>query len=189
MSAALNSGIAASKRALMHASSRLHHELLQDVYGKMSEMGTRELLLDIFPDSLVEKLQVLQTEIKSGSSNLHNGARMFGDARRFSWGGVGEGEGSMERWPIVAFLLSAVTCLTTSASYHLFNCHSRAVGDMLLLLDYAGIVTLPPVMPARGAVFWCVRGPACLLLFCTRGACCCGAASWRALPLRCMQHC
>lgn len=48
----------------------------------------------------------------------------------------------MEKWPIVVFLLSAVTCLTTSASYHLFNCHSLTVSNLLLLLDYAGISVL-----------------------------------------------
>jgi len=39
VSTALNNGIAASKSALTHASGSLHHELLQDVYSKISEMG------------------------------------------------------------------------------------------------------------------------------------------------------
>ena len=92
---ALNNGIAASKRALTHASSRLHHDLLQDVYNQMSEMrGFEDVLQDIFPQRLLEQ---------------------------------GVEEASMERWPIVMFLLSAFTCLTFSASYHLFNCHSIEV--------------------------------------------------------------
>lgn len=45
-------------------------------------------------------------------------------------------------WPIVVFLLSACFCLFTSASYHLFNCHSRQLNDVLLLLDYVGISVL-----------------------------------------------
>jgi hypothetical protein len=92
---ALNNGIAASKRALTHASSRLHHDLLQDVYNQMREMrGFDDVLKDIFPQRLLEQ---------------------------------GVEEASMERWPIVMFLLSAFTCLTFSASYHLFNCHSIEV--------------------------------------------------------------
>lgn len=92
---ALNNGIAASKRALTHASSRLHHDLLQDVYNQMREMrGFDDVLKDIFPQRLLEE---------------------------------GVEETSMERWPIVMFLLSAFTCLTFSASYHLFNCHSIEV--------------------------------------------------------------
>jgi channel protein (hemolysin III family) len=57
----------------------------------------------------------------------------------------------LERWPIVAFLLSACCCLFLSASYHLFNCHSRWLNDVLLVLDYSGISILiagsaiPPV--------------------------------------------
>jgi channel protein (hemolysin III family) len=57
----------------------------------------------------------------------------------------------LERWPILVFLLSGVVCLTTSAIYHLFNCHSLHVANMLLLVDYAGIGVLiagsfvPPV--------------------------------------------
>jgi len=57
----------------------------------------------------------------------------------------------LERWPIIVFLFSGVICLTTSASYHLFNCHSLHVANVLLLVDYAGIGVLicgsfvPPV--------------------------------------------
>jgi len=51
-------------------------------------------------------------------------------------------DAGLTRWPIVVFLLSACVCLMTSALYHLFNCHSRALNDALLLLDYVGISVL-----------------------------------------------
>jgi hypothetical protein len=127
---ALNNGIAASKRALSLASGSLHHEMLQELYSKISEVGlTRELLHDIFPDSLIQRLR------SGGAAHSHsNGSSP--DAI------TSENSLPMERWPIVVFLMSAVTCLTTSASYHLFNCHSLTVSNFLLLLDYAGISVL-----------------------------------------------
>jgi adiponectin receptor len=53
-----------------------------------------------------------------------------------------EAQHGLKVWPIVVFLLSACFCLFTSASYHLFNCHSRQLNDVLLLLDYVGISVL-----------------------------------------------
>ena len=134
---ALNNGIAASKRALTHASSRLHHELLQDVYNQMSGMRgmADDVLHDIFPDRLLEQLRAVSSGDVTGQAAI-----------------AGVEEASMERWPIVMFLLSAVTCLTTSASYHLFNCHSlevRPVRVPSLALSLSSLCPSPGSVPPK----------------------------------------
>ncbi|CAD8082604.1 unnamed protein product [Paramecium sonneborni] len=48
----------------------------------------------------------------------------------------------ISRWPVIAFLLSAIICLGCSTIYHLFYCLSEKVNRMLLRLDYAGICFL-----------------------------------------------
>jgi adiponectin receptor len=114
LAASLNTGIAAAKEALIHASHNLQEEFLHDLRA-----------LDIFPNEMFRR----------------------------------EWESPLERWPIIAFLISAVFCLFLSASYHLFNCHSRFLNDILLLLDYSGISILiagssiPPVFYG----FYCDR--------------------------------
>lgn len=42
----------------------------------------------------------------------------------------------------VVFLVSAVTCLSLSASYHTFCCHSKKIHDIFHRLDFSGIVVL-----------------------------------------------
>jgi len=97
LSHALNTGLAAARRALHHASEDIHDEILHEL--KM----IREL--DLFHEAAEEK-----------------------------------GEHRVE-----------CVCLLTSASYHLFNCHSLTLNNLLLLMDYAGISVLicgsfiPPV--------------------------------------------
>ena len=70
---ALNNGIAASKRALTHASGRLHHELLEDVYTQIADMGVGHALNDIFPEGLLERLKS-QGGGWGGGSGLQDGA-------------------------------------------------------------------------------------------------------------------
>lgn len=48
----------------------------------------------------------------------------------------------ISRWPIFAFLLSAVACLLSSSIFHCFYCISPAVYKVLIRLDYAGICFL-----------------------------------------------
>ena len=114
VAAALNTGIAAAKQAMIHASQNLQEELIHELRA-----------LDIFPKDMFQA----------------------------------EWASPLERWPIVAFLMSAFACLFLSASYHLFNCHSRYLNDILLLLDYSGISILiagssiPPVFYG----FYCDR--------------------------------
>ena len=114
LAATLNTGIAAAKQALIHASQNLQEEIIHELK-----------ILDIFPNDMFRK----------------------------------EWESPLERWPIIAFLISAFFCLFLSASYHLFNCHSRFLNDILLLLDYSGISILiagssiPPVFYG----FYCDR--------------------------------
>ena len=48
----------------------------------------------------------------------------------------------LARWPIFIFLVCAFLCLSGSAVYHLFYCHSEHVADALIALDYAGISLL-----------------------------------------------
>jgi len=64
------------------------------------------------------------------------------ELRLATWEILPHKDAGLTRWPIVVFLLSACVCLMTSALYHLFNCHSRALNDALLLLDYVGISVL-----------------------------------------------
>jgi adiponectin receptor len=58
----------------------------------------------------------------------------------------------LSRWPIVAYLVSAIICLGGSTVFHLFYCMSHKVNRVLLRLDYAGICILifgscfPPVV-------------------------------------------
>ncbi len=114
VAANLNTGIAAAKQALIHASKNLREEFLLELNS-----------LDIFPKDMFPAV----------------------------W------ESPLERWPIIVFLISAFCCLFLSASYHLFNCHSRFLNDILLLLDYSGISILiagssvPPVFYG----FYCDR--------------------------------
>ena len=114
VAATLNTGIAAAKQAMLHASVNLKEEFMQELKA-----------LEIFPNELFQT----------------------------GW------ESPLERWPIIVFLISAFSCLFMSASYHLFNCHSRYLNDILLLLDYSGISILiagssiPPVFYG----FYCDR--------------------------------
>ncbi|CAD8116129.1 unnamed protein product [Paramecium primaurelia] len=48
----------------------------------------------------------------------------------------------ISRWPLIAFLVSAIICLGCSTTYHLFYCLSENVNKVLIRLDYAGICFL-----------------------------------------------
>lgn len=48
----------------------------------------------------------------------------------------------ISRWPLIAFLISAIICLGCSTTYHLFYCLSEKVNKILIRLDYAGICFL-----------------------------------------------
>ncbi|CAD8171674.1 unnamed protein product [Paramecium octaurelia] len=48
----------------------------------------------------------------------------------------------ISRWPLIAFLVTAIVCLGCSTIYHLFYCLSERVNRILLRLDYAGICFL-----------------------------------------------
>jgi len=83
----------------------------------------------------------------------------------------------LSRWPIVVFLLSAVTCLLCSSIFHLFYCINHNVNKVLQRLDYAGISllicgsTFPPLVygfycqPFYYHVYLTVIGATCLAVF------------------------
>lgn len=48
----------------------------------------------------------------------------------------------VQRWPILVFILSAITCLGCSSIFHLFSAHSKDVKSFMNRLDYAGISIL-----------------------------------------------
>ncbi|EKX31893.1 hypothetical protein GUITHDRAFT_121917 [Guillardia theta CCMP2712] len=103
---ALNNGISAAKRALIHASVNIQGEMVHEM----------QKVREVINQDFFHRFKI-------------NGETLNSQA-------------IVERWPIVIFLLSAFTCLLTSASYHLFNCHSLTLANVLLFLDYAGISIL-----------------------------------------------
>jgi channel protein (hemolysin III family) len=48
----------------------------------------------------------------------------------------------VNKWPLFVFILSAITCLSFSTLFHLFNAHSHQVKIWMNSLDYAGITVL-----------------------------------------------
>ncbi|KAL3702096.1 hypothetical protein R1sor_020118 [Riccia sorocarpa] len=51
-------------------------------------------------------------------------------------------ESPITRWPFYVFLGGAMCCLLFSSTYHLLNCHTRRLHDVLHRLDHAGIAVL-----------------------------------------------
>ena len=81
-----------------------------------------------------------------------------------SAGAVSPGDGVVPVWPIAIFLVSAVTCLGASATFHLLHVVDQGWYRTLSSADYASIAilicgsTIPPI--AFG--FWCSPGVAAL---------------------------
>lgn len=48
-------------------------------------------------------------------------------------------ENPLPRWPVDAYIISVIICLTASAVFHSFYCISKRVSDILQILDYCGI--------------------------------------------------
>lgn len=63
----------------------------------------------------------------------------------------------VSKWPLFIFLISAVTCLSFSTLFHLFNAHSHKVKICMNSLDYAGItiLILGSFFPPIYYVFYC----------------------------------
>jgi len=49
---------------------------------------------------------------------------------------------SVNKWPLIAYLIGATFCLTCSATCHLCFVHSNYICDMVAKLDYWGIAVL-----------------------------------------------
>jgi adiponectin receptor len=74
---------------------------------------------------------------------------------------------SLERWPIYAFLASAVACLTCSVVFHLLYCKSQAAFNFMVRLDYSGVCCLiaGSYLPWIYYTFYCM--PICQAVYLT----------------------
>ncbi|CAI5737038.1 unnamed protein product [Peronospora destructor] len=72
-------------------------------------------------------------ELHGVADSVRNGLHILATA---------EGPHDVPRWPIFAFMASAVICLTCSAVFHLMFVVSRSAFTFLSRLDYAGITIL-----------------------------------------------
>jgi channel protein (hemolysin III family) len=55
---------------------------------------------------------------------------------------IGNTNTQIKRWPLFVMLSTAIVCLSLSATFHLFQTHSKTVNTITSRLDYAGISIL-----------------------------------------------
>jgi adiponectin receptor len=67
--------------------------------------------------------------------------------------------------PIAVFIISAICCLSFSAIFHLFYCHSHEVSVIFQRLDYAGICFLISGTASAAIFYSTFRFCDCLLIF------------------------
>ncbi|RLN97422.1 hypothetical protein BBJ28_00013791 [Nothophytophthora sp. Chile5] len=72
-------------------------------------------------------------ELHGVADSVRNGLHILASA---------EGPHQVPHWPIFVFMVSAVICLTCSATFHLLFVYSRSAYMFLSRLDYAGITVL-----------------------------------------------
>mmetsp|Transcript_56800 Transcript_56800/g.149624 ORF Transcript_56800/g.149624 Transcript_56800/m.149624 type:complete len:512 (+) Transcript_56800:17-1552(+) len=122
--------------SLFHMVNSSHHEVRnQTGLGKRNSTMTSSINSGLFAakQALLHASQNLRHELNTEIIALEEFRReLFAKKSQIV----------LARWPIIVFLFSAFFCLFLSASYHLFNCHSRFLNDILLLLDYSGISVL-----------------------------------------------
>jgi channel protein (hemolysin III family) len=77
------------------------------------------------------------------------------------------------RWPVLVFVLSAITCLACSVAFHLFWIVDQSTFIFLAKLDYAGIAVLiaGSTCPMLTYAMWCDSVPLILTSALMYGAC------------------
>jgi adiponectin receptor len=106
--------------------------------------NSRNILVKIEEETHVgnfieEKMKILKEKISELIDHSHIRDAPWSDIYAFDMGDKGN---KLPRWPVFVFLVSAVICLGSSAVFHWFCAHSRAMHEILNRLDYAGISIL-----------------------------------------------